>query len=81
MWLDCRHHVLKLSDYTSSTAKHYHHIVAEGKQPTLWMAPETLRKERLDEKSEVWSFGVIAWEMVCDARVLLTSAFSPVLSA
>ena len=50
-------HVLKLTDYTSTVARHYHSVVDESGRSTLWMAPETLRKERLTHKSEVWSFG------------------------
>lgn len=28
-----------------------------------WMAPEILRGEEYREASDVWSFGVIVWEM------------------
>lgn len=29
-----------------------------------WMAPETLRGEKYEEAADVYSFGVILWEMV-----------------
>ncbi|KAF6001173.1 hypothetical protein F1559_000404 [Cyanidiococcus yangmingshanensis] len=29
-----------------------------------WMAPEVMRHEAVDEKSDVWSYGVIVWELI-----------------
>jgi serine/threonine protein kinase len=29
-----------------------------------WMAPEVMRHEAIDEKSDVWSYGVIVWELI-----------------
>jgi tRNA A-37 threonylcarbamoyl transferase component Bud32 len=29
-----------------------------------WMAPEILREERYDETADVWSFGVVCWELI-----------------
>ena len=29
-----------------------------------WMAPELLRSERYSEKSDVWSFGIVIYEVV-----------------
>ncbi|KAH7721110.1 Tyrosine-protein kinase F09A5.2 in chromosome X [Aphelenchoides avenae] len=31
--------------------------------PTRWMAPEALRKAEFSSSSDVWSFGVLAYEM------------------
>ena len=31
---------------------------------TKWMAPELIRNERHDEKVDVWSFGIVVWELV-----------------
>lgn len=29
-----------------------------------WSAPEVLRQDRYGEKADVWSFGVVIWEMM-----------------
>ena len=33
------------------------------------MPPEALRRRRFSEKSDVWAFGVTAWEIFTDAEV------------
>ena len=29
-----------------------------------WMAPEVLREEKYSEKADIWSYGVVLWELV-----------------
>ena len=32
--------------------------------PVRWMAPEAIKKQVFSKKSDVWSFGVLVWEVV-----------------
>lgn len=38
------------------------YAICSGGTPE-WMAPEMLRCEDYDEKADVWSFGVVLWEV------------------
>lgn len=42
-----------------------------------YMAPEVLRGARVDAKSDVWSFGVIAWE--CASRKVPYAGTNPIV--
>ncbi|KAJ8029236.1 Tyrosine-protein kinase CSK [Holothuria leucospilota] len=40
-----------------------------GKIPVKWTAPEAIRHRRFSNKSDVWSFGVLLWEMYSFGKV------------
>ena len=40
-----------------------------GPRPIRWMAPESLQKNRYSQKSDVWSFGVLAYELLSNGCV------------
>jgi serine/threonine protein kinase len=62
---------IKISDFGltvnayTATAQY----LADGPKPIRYLAPEALRKNRYSEKSDVWAFGVAAWELLTDGDV------------
>jgi predicted Ser/Thr protein kinase len=62
------HGVPKISDFGLSrkveqVQKHSQTKTTLG--PIRWMAPESLRSPIYNEKTDVWSFGIVCWEIVC----------------
>ncbi|KAM6592448.1 hypothetical protein CsatA_000151 [Cannabis sativa] len=56
--------VVKVCDFGLSKIKHSTFLSSRSTAGTAeWMAPEVLRNEPSDEKCDVYSFGVILWEL------------------
>ncbi|KAI3469204.1 hypothetical protein Pfo_025867 [Paulownia fortunei] len=56
---------VKVGDFGLSRLKHETYLTTKtGKGTPQWMAPEVLRNEPSDEKVDVYSYGVILWELV-----------------
>ncbi|XP_078168514.1 uncharacterized protein LOC144563010 [Carex rostrata] len=56
---------VKVADFGLSRLKRDTFLTTKtGKGTPQWMAPEVLRNEPADEKSDVYSYGVILWELV-----------------
>ncbi|KAL9441043.1 hypothetical protein AB3S75_019669 [Citrus x aurantiifolia] len=56
--------VVKVCDFGLSRMKHNTFLSSRSTAGTAeWMAPEVLRNEPSDEKCDVYSFGVILWEL------------------
>ena len=57
----------KVSDF--GLALHDHTMLESGKLPIKWTAPEALRRNLFGSKSDMWSFGVLLWEIYSFGRV------------
>ncbi|XP_071953229.1 tyrosine-protein kinase CSK-like isoform X2 [Antedon mediterranea] len=57
----------KVSDF--GLAKDDTVMMDSGKIPVKWTAPEAVRKNIYSAKSDVWSFGVLLWELYSFGRV------------
>ncbi|KAA8527364.1 hypothetical protein F0562_034921 [Nyssa sinensis] len=58
---------VKVGDFGLSRLKHETYLTTKtGKGTPQWMAPEVLRNESPDEKSDVYSYGVILWELATE---------------
>ncbi|XP_038719120.1 uncharacterized protein LOC120011982 isoform X3 [Tripterygium wilfordii] len=62
-----RNWTVKVGDFGLSRLKHETYLTTKtGRGTPQWMAPEVLRNEPSDEKSDVYSYGVILWELATE---------------
>ncbi|KAF8093271.1 hypothetical protein N665_0385s0019 [Sinapis alba] len=62
-----RNLTVKVGDFGLSRVKHETYLTTKsGKGTPQWMAPEVLRNESADEKSDIYSFGVVLWELATE---------------
>ena len=45
-------------------ATNHYHSNSRGPVPIRWMAPESIFDREFTSASDVWSFGVVLWEIV-----------------
>ena len=63
---------VKITDFGLAVDRLYqtHAYGAQNEDvPFRWMPPEALKKRRFSEKSDVWAYGVTAWELLTDGEV------------
>jgi serine/threonine protein kinase len=56
--------VLKISDFGVSKTRHEQSTKMSFAGTVAWMAPEVIKNERCSEKVDIWSFGVVLWELL-----------------
>jgi len=59
---------IKIGDFGLSRylyAKHYYRSKNKIPLPYKWMAPESIEKGFYDSQTDVWSYGVLVWEIFC----------------
>jgi len=66
--------IAKVADFGTSQ---YMEGMGSGKKVDnpVWLAPEVIRNEKYTEKADVYSFGVILWEMVAQNRYFMEERF------
>jgi len=71
LWADEKREVCKVADFGLSlpfTAEEGHIFTQPDRLPIRWMAPEALSERRYSKATDVWSFGVVLWEMWSDSN-------------
>jgi serine/threonine protein kinase len=58
---------LKIADFGLAKDLHeteYYRKKSDGRIPVKWMAPESLFDRKYTTQSDVWSYGVLLWEIM-----------------
>lgn len=59
---------MKLSDFGKSQKGLNYQMDPKEKLPIRWLAPETMTDHIFSYPTEVWSFGIVCWEIYADGQ-------------
>lgn len=71
-------YIVKISDFGLSRQTSAYRI-SDSKLPVKWSAPETYLKHESTIKSDVWSFGIVLWEIFCEGLEPYVSYYGLIL--
>ncbi|EYC10050.1 hypothetical protein Y032_0057g2741 [Ancylostoma ceylanicum] len=63
------HNVLKLADFGLTREGDIYHMATTRKLPIKWIPPEVILNNTFSFKSDVWSFGILAWEIMSNGAI------------
>ncbi|EJW75882.1 hypothetical protein WUBG_13208 [Wuchereria bancrofti] len=58
---------VKISDFGLSREGDEYHMTKARRVPIKWLAPETIQRLIYTSKTDVWSYGVMVWEIFANA--------------
>lgn len=64
--LVAENNVMKIADFglaRNLKSEDYYRKTTQGRLPVKWMAPEALCDQKYSTSSDVWSFGILLWEI------------------
>uniref|UniRef100_A0A1I7Y6M6 Tyrosine-protein kinase n=1 Tax=Steinernema glaseri TaxID=37863 RepID=A0A1I7Y6M6_9BILA len=64
-----RTHQVKISDFGLSTKSRKHVLGPTERAPIRWLAPEVISTALYEKPADIWSYGVLCWEVFADGEI------------
>jgi len=62
-------YIIKVADFGLSRATNNYYKTTNAVFPVKWSPPEVIEYERFSQKSDVWSYGIVVWEIFEGGKV------------